>query len=312
MPILRDILAPDAKIWAHPVWGPIGPKDRVRAFGKEQVARRLEREAQYDRDMILSIGVGTVKRSLPKELTGCLLDISTFVPRVMRTEDIIGREQYQRWMVELAENADARWPWGVPVVRAWRIPAHPHADDLLPGLRRERFVYHHPELMTTRLSTNEINRILDLTVEPIEFEVAITDESGLAAQKRASERVRRWASSLAQAVAARCRGSRAGYVALRPGFETNESDLHLLIGKLIQDQKERCALCGGALDLSEAPNRLAQPSADRIDGSIKVYEQKNLQITHLACNLGKNKSSNNDALDFFRSWCGGGMPDETR
>ena len=94
---------------------------------------------------------------------------------------------------------------------------------------------------------------------------------------------------------------------MRPGFERNETDLYLLINKLILDQGERCRLCGGPLDLSEAPNRLAQPSADRLDSSIKVYDRTNLQITHLACNLGKNECPNVEALEFFRSWCGDGI-----
>jgi hypothetical protein len=305
---LHEILTAGAKIWAHPAWGPIDPKERVRGFGKEKVARRLEGEGQYDQDMILNIGVGTPKRDLPKALTGRLLDVATFVPKVMRTQDIIGTEQYRRW-IESRGRLEA-WPWGLPVVRAWRIPLQPLADEVLPGLRRDRFIYHHPEQMTPLLSTEEIGLIGGLQVEPVEFEVSIADESGLAAQAKATNRVRRWAQRLADAVAQRCRGTRAGYVVLRPGFETNETDLYLEINKLILDQRERCRLCGGLLDLSEPPNRLAQPSADRIDSSLKVDDRTNLQITHLACNLGKNECPNAEALEFFRSWCGDGIADD--
>jgi hypothetical protein len=151
---LHQILAPDTKIWAHPSWGPIDPRERVRGFGKEQVARRLESEGQYDRDVILNIGVGTPKRDLPRALTGRLLDISTFVPKVMRSEDIIGTEQYRRWVEERGRSE--AWPWGLPVVRAWRISLRPLADEVLPGLRQDRFTYHHPEQMTTRLSAEKL------------------------------------------------------------------------------------------------------------------------------------------------------------
>ena len=152
--------------------------------------------------------------------------------------------------------------------------------------------YHHPEQMTTRLSAEEIVLCSDLEVDPVEFEVSIADEIGLAAQARTTNRVQRWAKRLADAVAQRCRGSRTGSVVLRPGFETNETDLCLIINKLFFEQGERCRLCGGPLDLSEPPNRLAQPSTDRIDSSVKVYDRTNLQITHLACNLGKNEFPN--------------------
>jgi hypothetical protein len=69
------------------VWGPIDPEERVCGYGKEKVARRLESQGQYDKDMVLSIGVGTPKHDLPKELTTRLLDIATCVPKVMRSEE---------------------------------------------------------------------------------------------------------------------------------------------------------------------------------------------------------------------------------
>jgi hypothetical protein len=72
-----------------------------------------------------------------------------------------------------------------------------------------------------------------------------------------------------------------------------------------------CRLCGGRLDLSEPPNRLAQPSPDRIDSSLKVYDETNLQIAHLACNWAKKECPNTEALAFFRSWCGDGIADDS-
>jgi hypothetical protein len=228
----------------------------------------------------------------------------------MRTEDIVGRERYQEWLMLWKGK---QWPWGLPIIRAWSFNGYPTADAVLPNLRAERFNYYHPEQMTTRLTAEEIDQISSLEVTPIVFDAPIVDESGLAAQRQASDRLRRWAGRLAAAVANRCRGSRSGHVVLRPGYETTETDLHLLIGKLIHDQSERCALCGGALDLSEPSNRMAQPSADRIDSTIKVYDRTNLQIVHLACNLGKSECPNSEALEFFLSWCGDGVaePDLT-
>jgi hypothetical protein len=117
--------------------------------------------------MILSIGVGTVSRTLPKELTSRLLDIATVVPRVMRTEDIIGVEQYRRWLTDWEGR---QWPWGLPIVRAWSFPEHPLSDQVLPGLRQDRFNYYHSEQMTTRLTPAEIDRIRFLDVLPIVFD----------------------------------------------------------------------------------------------------------------------------------------------
>jgi hypothetical protein len=222
--------------------------------------------------------------------------------------DGIGHEQYQLWLQQWQRK---QWPWGIPIIRAWSFDQHPLADDVLPNLRAQRFNYYHPEQMTTRLTAVEVDRISPLQVTPIIFEVAVADESGLAAQRQASDRARRWAGRLAATVANRCRSFRSGYVVLRPGYEATETDLHLLIGKLLHDQLERCALCGGMLDLSESAYRMAQPSPDRIDSTIKVYDRTNLQIVHLACNLGKNVCSNDEALEFFRTWCGEGVPEDS-
>jgi len=253
--------------------------------------------------MILNIGVAEIKPTLPKALTTTLLDISTVVSRLMPTRDIIGRERYELW--SMLYNGK-QWPWGLAIQRSWNFTDHPKADDVLPGLRRERFTYYHSEQMTTCLSTDEVNRIRGLAIEPIIFEFPIADPSGIAAQRSATARVRLWADRLAANIANRCR-TRKDYVSLRPGFESPESDLNLLMAKLFKEQKERCALCGGVLDVSDNPNRLAQPSADRIDGRIKIYDRTNLHLTHLGCNLAKNECPNDEALEFFRTWCGDGI-----
>lgn len=57
MPILRDFLKSDTTVWAHPVYGATGPRDRACAWSKEKIARRIENEARADHDMVLSIGV---------------------------------------------------------------------------------------------------------------------------------------------------------------------------------------------------------------------------------------------------------------
>jgi hypothetical protein len=301
--LLGDVVPAASTVWAHPVYGQTGRRERVCAWSKEKIAHRIAKEARPDHDMVLSIGVGRVLPTLPKHLTGALLDIATVVPQVMRTEEILGREQYQQW---LNQWEGKQWPWGIPIVRAWSFVDHPKADEVFPGLRSERFTYYHPEQMTTRLTETELGRLRALTVEPIVFELPIADPSGIAAQRLASARVRLWADRLAANIANRCR-TRKDYVSLKPGFESPESDLNLLMAKLFQEQSGRCALCGGVLDISDGPNRLAQPSADRIDSHIKIYDGTNLHLTHLGCNLAKNEYPNDEALEFFRTWCGDGM-----
>jgi len=62
----------------------------------------------------------------------------------------------------------------------------------------------------------------------------------------------------------------------------------LILRKWHQEQNGQCALCGGKLTpLSD--NAMLQATADRIDSSNIAYDDANVQITHLACNFGKNQ-----------------------
>lgn len=75
------------------------------------------------------------------------------------------------------------------------------------------------------------------------------------------------------------------------------SELHALLVRKWSEQAGRCALCGGVLTVG-AKNTMLQPSADRIDSANGAYENANVAITHLACNLAKNKYS----LTEFEGW----------
>lgn len=77
----------------------------------------------------------------------------------------------------------------------------------------------------------------------------------------------------------------------------NLSDLNALLIQKWGEQAGRCALCGGAL-VAAGGNKMLQPSADRTDSSNGAYDDGNVAITHLACNLAKNKYG----LDEFEDW----------
>jgi hypothetical protein len=79
----------------------------------------------------------------------------------------------------------------------------------------------------------------------------------------------------------------------------NLSDLVALILRKWQDgQTGLCALCRGKL-IAGTTNAMLQPSADRIDSGNEAYNEDNLQITHLACNLAKSKYGVSDFEDWM-------------
>jgi hypothetical protein len=78
--------------------------------------------------------------------------------------------------------------------------------------------------------------------------------------------------------------------------------IELLCSKL-QAQGNLCALCHRPLSLDSA-NRMLQCSPDRIDSNNPSYSGDNLQITHLACNLGKNDCTSEEFEEWLQLICG--------
>lgn len=77
----------------------------------------------------------------------------------------------------------------------------------------------------------------------------------------------------------------------------NISDLMPLLTRKWHSQRGLCPLCQGHIPVG-TKNRMLQPSADRIDSANGAYDDANVQITHLSCNLAKNKYG----IDEFAEW----------
>jgi hypothetical protein len=86
-------------------------------------------------------------------------------------------------------------------------------------------------------------------------------------------------------------------ISTNPVRTMNEPDLHIMLGAKWQEQEGRCFLCQGAL-LPGIQNYLLQASPDRTDSQDAAYSKENTRITHLGCNLAKNKVT----LAEFEDW----------
>jgi hypothetical protein len=78
----------------------------------------------------------------------------------------------------------------------------------------------------------------------------------------------------------------------------NEMDIHIMLGAKWQEQQGRCLPCQGPL-LPGTNNYLLQSSPDRIDSQDVAYSESNTHITHLGCNLAKNKVTLSDFEDWL-------------
>lgn len=76
------------------------------------------------------------------------------------------------------------------------------------------------------------------------------------------------------------------------------ADLVALLERAWARQAGVCALCGAEIPVSST-NRLMQMSPDRINSQFKAYEQPNIHIVHLGCNLAKSDVTLRDWTEFL-------------
>jgi hypothetical protein len=295
---LGEILKPESRVWAKPVWSLPTPGARVIAFGREHLARHLERSARPEVDYVLNVGTTGEKTRDPAHRRK-LLSITSLVPQVMRTIDIIGPEQYAIWI----EKHGRGWDWGLPAKSAWIIRDLPESDGVIPGLQT-KFGYGSGEVGVPELSKEEIGRLADLEIVPFEFSVPIFDPKGVAALAESTRTERLAVGRMVALIRSRVMRSGRDQLSISPTRTISETDLHLMLTTVASRQKWRCAVCDGPIDKGGETNRLAQPSPDRIRSDLDSYDEDNIQVTHLACNLAKNNQSDEVIRDFYRQWLG--------
>jgi hypothetical protein len=86
----------------------------------------------------------------------------------------------------------------------------------------------------------------------------------------------------------RVEGSGFEKTTVNPVRTREETDLHIMFGEKWEEQKGLCFLCNGPL-VVRSNNFLLRCSPDRINSKDTAYSKANTTITHLGCNLAKNK-----------------------
>jgi hypothetical protein len=88
----------------------------------------------------------------------------------------------------------------------------------------------------------------------------------------------------------RVAGSGLERTTVNPIRTRDETDLHIMFGEKWDEQKGICLLCNGPL-VPGSNNFLLQSSPDRSESQEPAYSGANTSVTHLGCNLAKNKCS---------------------
>jgi hypothetical protein len=191
-----------------------------------------------------------------------------------------------------------RWQWSMPALEIYEFDEFPSAHDVLPS------TYSQLGLIPNRgrvveIAGSERDAVLQLSVHDIAFQRPVKAQNFSRTRQflNLDAAIRQDIGKMAANILARVAASGNEHTGTNPVRKISEPDLHLLLGEKWSEQEGRCFLCSGPL-IPNSKNYLLQSSPDRTDSTNNEYGRTNTQITHLGCNLAKNKVT----LEEFEDW----------
>lgn len=289
--LLRDVVSGHGHIWLKSEWGPASQDWPALSFSKRTVGERLRAEFRPGRDVLLYAGTGNEFTENPEHRRRLLSAISVEPNQVLPTRDCIPPESWER----AQKDFRGRWLWSLPALQMWDVVGFPLAHDISPrsysqlgGIaNRGSVVEAVPE---------EREPLLQLELRPVPFVVA-RKVSKTRTLLNLSAEIQREISRMVSGIVGRVSRSGIDETRVNPIRTMTESSLHIMLGAKWQEQEGRCFLCQGPLRPG-TNNALLQSSVDRLDSQNEAYDEDNTHITHLGCNLAKNRVS----LADFEDW----------
>ena len=289
---IQDVMKPDGRVFLKSEWGPIGDDWPCVSFTKKSVGDRLRAEFRPGRDVLVYVGTSNAEMTQNPAHRGRLLSAVVIQPKqVLETRKIIPPDIWQNTMNFWGKD---RWPYAMAVTRATNIVEKPlpHAHDIIPLAYRSFSELANRGNVVEALDS-ERAAIMEIEVEEIELHLSEDVQHHLEMMEAISpdleKTIRQEVSRMAMGIQARVSSGGEASVKINPQRNApNISDLVLLLTDKWKQQSGQCGLCGGNLAL-KGGNPMLQPSPDRIDSDNGAYDEGNVHITHLACNLAKNQ-----------------------
>lgn len=297
---VADMMKPGGRVFLKSEWGQISDEWPCVSFTKRSVGDQLRREFVAGRDVLIYVGTTDPETTRLAEHRSRLISAVTIEPnQVLETRKIV---PLNVWAKSNAQWGD-RWPYSMAVISAANIvgPPFPAAHDVIPAAYRPFSEIANRGGVVEALES-EREAVMSLNIEPISLDlredVRAYFELRSSLSPERDSLVKKNVNRMARLIVDRVeRGGDIG-VKINPiRYAPNLSDLYVLLMRKWTDQRGRCSLCGGQLATGNGSSML-QPSADRIDSANGAYDDENVWITHLACNLAKNKYGTND----FEQW----------
>lgn len=290
--LISDMMQPSGRVFLKSEWGPISDYWPCVSFTKPSVGTWLRKEFVPGRDVLVYVGTTNPAFTEDPDHQSRLISAVVMEPnQVLETKKIVPVES---WNHAVERHGD-RWPHALAAIRAADIvgPPYPHARQVMPRsyrsfadfANRGKVIEAHPDERDA-IMTLEVRPLTLRLREGVAAYIGLRESTNPAIEKT----IREEASRMTQLICDRV--SKGGEQHLRvnpqrfaPPFAVLNA---LLLRKWLDEQRGKCALCGGPLDAATR-NPMLKASADRIDSANGAYDDGNVQITHLACNLAKNQ-----------------------
>lgn len=293
--LLSDVVAQDGRLWVKSEWGPADNTWPAVSFTKRTVGDFLRQNFRPRRDAIIYVGTSNpATTENPAHRQRLLSAVSIEPMQVLETRECVPIESW-----EFAQSQfRGRWFWSMPALDIWEIEGFPLAHDVMPQTYRQLGVIANRGNIV-EVDPNERNAIFQLPVHPVPFERPrkVAGFGPTRSFLNLSDEIRREIGRMAAGILNRVAASGSEQTSTNPIRTMNEPDLHLMLGRRWQEQNGLCFLCHGPL-IPSTQNYLLQSSPDRTDSDDKAYSDANTRITHLGCNLAKNKVN----LADFEDW----------
>lgn len=294
--LLSDVVAEQGRVWVKSEWAPATEYWPAVSFSKRSVGDFLRQEFRPGRDVILYVGTGNPATTENPEHRQRLLSAVNIEPmQVLETRECIPAESWERAQTQFR----GRWFWSMPALAIWQIDGFPSARQVMPQTYRQLGVVANRGNVV-EIVPEERDAILRLQVHSVSFEHP-RKVQGFGKRRsflNLSAEIRQEIGRMAAGILGRVAASGIERVSVNPVRTVNEPDLHLMLGTVWQEQEGRCFLCHGPL-LPGTKNYLLQCSPDRTDSLDGAYSAANTRITHLGCNLAKNKVNLSDFEDWL-------------
>jgi hypothetical protein len=293
--LLSDVVGKDGRIWVKSEWGPASDYWPAVSFSKRTVGDYLRQEFRPGRDVIVYIGTSNPATTERPEHRQRLLSAVNIEPKqIIETRDCIPAESWEKAQKEFR----GRWLWSMPALDIWEIAGFPLAHDLVPVAYRQLGQFANRGKVV-ELDSQERDAAHALEVAAVDF-VRPKKAAGFRPTRSfldLSPEIRREIGRMAAGILNRVDAGGTERVSTNPIRTMNEPDLHIMLGTKWLEQEGRCFLCQGPL-VPGTKNYLLQASPDRTDSQDAAYSKENTRITHLGCNLAKNKVT----LAEFEDW----------